>query len=295
MKKLLIATTVALTLSACSMRGVDQPLEVWKNYESARISASSLKEGEALAVFYRLNDVKGPATNIYVNGDYQTSLLTNSFSPVAVCASNSLFSGSFVNNQQGGNRTHGMQYSLSANDVAYIRVTEGKNGQLQFTQVDKTVAEKEVAHLQKASQTLPRTKVSCHQGAKVLDKIALSAGALFALNKSGYKDISLAGRKEIADFASKLNAIDASKIARVEVAGYTDPEGSKAYNQRLSKQRAESVKLALQKANVKHNIEAVGYGATNFVVEQCHTIKNKSERSVCNLPNRRVEITVFGK
>ena len=58
------------------------------------------------------------------------------------------------------------------------------------------------------------------------------------------------------------NAVAENEGATVTVEGYASPEGSKAFNQRLSERRAEAVKKALvKKFNVKADaIEAVGKG-----------------------------------
>ena len=128
----------------------------------------------------------------------------------------------------------------------------------------------------------------------MLSNVSFSAGALFAINKSSYKDISAAGQKEIANFAEQVKAFDANKISRIEVSGYTDPEGSDIYNLKLSERRAQAVALALKNAKVSNRIDAKGYGESNLVVTECHAIKNKAERAECNQPNRRVEVTVYG-
>lgn len=292
MKKLIIATAMTLALSACSIRGANQPLEVWHNYENAQVSATSLKDDQALAVFYRQDQVKGNAVNLYINGDYQASLLPNTFSAVPVCASKQTFGAAFVTNEKFNNTTNSLVQTLPAKKIAYIKVVYGKNGQPVLEEVSEAVAAKEVAMLKQASQTLSRAKLRCDN--VVLGNVSFSAGALFAINKSSYKDISAAGQKEIANFAEQVKAFDANKISRIEVSGYTDPEGSDIHNLKLSERRAQAVALALKNAKVTNRIDAKGYGESNLVVGECHTIKNKAERAACNQPNRRVEVTVYG-
>ncbi|MBN6710633.1 OmpA family protein [Haemophilus haemoglobinophilus] len=292
MKKLIIVTAVTLALSACSMRSANQPLEVWQNYENAQVNASSLKDEQAMAVFYRQDNVNGNAVNIYINGDYQASLLANSFTNIPVCASSQIFGASFVTNQKFNNNTNSLTLQVPAKKTIYIKVINGKNGQPQFEQVSELVATKEVVGLRKANQTLSRTQLRCDNS--VLSRTSFSAGALFGLNKSSYQDISVAGRKEIAEFAEQVKAFDARKISKIEVSGYTDPEGSDNYNLKLSQKRAQAVALALKNAKVTSKIEAKGYGESNLIKNDCHTLKNKAELAACNQVNRRVEVTVYG-
>lgn len=112
MKKLIIVSSIAFVLSACSSSVAFK--EQWDNYESERLSTSKLADNQALAVFYRTADFQAPALNVYVNGDYQASLLDKSFTPVTVCANNQLISTSYSSTHQFGNRTQGNRHNLAA-------------------------------------------------------------------------------------------------------------------------------------------------------------------------------------
>lgn len=292
MKKSILGLSVVLALSACSMqKSANQPLETWKNFENSSISTANLGENQSLAVFYRQADVNGPAVNIYVNSDYQASLLPNAFTPVAVCADKNTFSASYTTNTQFGNRTQGVKYTLPVNQVTYIKVGQTANGQLTFTRMDSSVAEQEVAQLPKESQTLPRVAAPTNCGAPVIAAVELDANALFAFNKSGYNDILPQGRKDIENLAQQVNGLD--KVNLIKVSGHTDPVGSVKYNQVLSEKRANTVKLALEKAGVTKPIQAQGFGKSEPVVTTCGNLKGAAQVK-CNQPNRRVEIAVYG-
>ena len=71
--------------------------------------------------------------------------------------------------------------------------------------------------------------------------ITLSADVFFAFDKS---DLSGKGRQALRDVVGRLK--DAKDP--VEVDGYTDAVGTAAYNKRLSRERAETVKKALAEA-----------------------------------------------
>jgi OOP family OmpA-OmpF porin len=81
-----------------------------------------------------------------------------------------------------------------------------------------------------------------------------------------------------------------SDIQSVTIVGYTDRIGSKAYNQKLSEERANSVKAYLQGKGISSSrLTAVGKGENDPVVE-CHDEKKRPALIKCLEPNRRVEI-----
>lgn len=286
-----LVATIALT--ACSVNS-NKALEHWTNYGSDSLSTSQLTDKQALAVFYRTADFQGEALNVYINGDYQASLLDKSYTPIAVCANNQLISASYTTNQKFGNRTQGSSHVLPVKEIAFFRATTDKTGNPTFERVEESVARAELKQLKgKTTHTLSR--VTNNKACKdvVLSHTSLSAGALWGLNKDSYTDMLAQGKKEIAEFAEFVKGRD--DIGRIEVRGYTDPDASVQYNLALSQRRADTVKKALEQAGVTQTIFAKGYGKANLVVADCALHKNKAERAACNQPNRRVEITTYGK
>lgn len=291
MRKTLICTSLAVMLSACSTsRDAGTPLETWQNFKSSAITTQNLEDNHSLVVFYRQDDIPGPAVNVYVNGAYHASLLPNAMSPVAVCANNTLLSSSFSSNMAFGNRSAGIQEMLPAREVTYVKVVQQANGQLSFIRVDSQEGEQAVANLPKENQTLSRVPAP-RNCVSILASETLDASALFAFNKSGYKDISAEGKQSIKEFAQKVPTL--GTVTKITVAGHTDPTGNEGYNQTLSQKRAETVKMLLKSSGVSSPIEAVGYGETRPVVKGCDVLKG-NVRNECNKPNRRVEITATG-
>ncbi|OOF67207.1 OmpA family protein [Rodentibacter caecimuris] len=288
MKKTLLCLGIVVVLSGCA-REINQPLELWRNFEQGKVTPR-LGDNQSLAVFYRQDDVQGPAVNIYIDGNYQASLLPNAYTPVTVCADKHLFSGSYSSNARFGNRSQGVNYTLPINEIVYIKVSQ-QNGKLVFSQIESTIGEQAVSQLPKENQTLSRVPAPANCGAGVLAVESLDASALFGFNKSSYNDILPNGKEKIKEFADKVKSLPA--ISKVTVSGHTDPVGSDSYNKMLSKKRADTVKSALQKAGVSAPISVVGYGKTEPVVANCEAYKGVS-RNQCNQPNRRVEITVYG-
>ncbi len=88
-----------------------------------------------------------------------------------------------------------------------------------------------------------------------------------------------------------------SHVSRIEVIGHTDPDGSHAYNQKLSQRRAQTVKKALIANGVKGGlIKPKGLGETQLLIKDCakRHPKDAKARVQCNQPNRRVEINLYG-
>jgi outer membrane protein OmpA-like peptidoglycan-associated protein len=93
---------------------------------------------------------------------------------------------------------------------------------------------------------------------------------------------------ELSDRAKQIVAEAASNFHRVEVTtidvnGYTDTSGPRAYNQRLSIARAKAVQAELVHDGVPENaITIQGFGETHLLVPTGPNVRSP--------PNRRVEI-----
>lgn len=118
----------------------------------------------------------------------------------------------------------------------------------------------------------------------------LGTDALFAFDRYSLKDITDGGRAQLDTLASHLLS-EKERIARISVAGYTDPLGSDAYNQVLSQRRAETVAQYLVAKGVPQDlISAKGYGKAEPVME-CEG-QSRSKLIACLAPNRRVVVRV---
>ncbi|WP_293777370.1 OmpA family protein [uncultured Oxalicibacterium sp.] len=122
-------------------------------------------------------------------------------------------------------------------------------------------------------------------------KLTLSADALFRFDKSTQGDLLIKGRKELDDMAEKLRTGYAD-VTGLTVIGHTDRLGSKAYNQKLSESRAQTVKAYLQARGVSVPIRAEGRGMTEQI-EACEAVKPRQALIACLQPNRRVEVIVY--
>lgn len=115
----------------------------------------------------------------------------------------------------------------------------------------------------------------------MVQKMTLSADANFDFDKAVLKP---AGKAKLDQFAAGLRG---SKVNAVSVVGHTDSIGSKAYNQRLSEQRASAAANYLISKGIPQGVMRVkGMGETQPVASN----KTKAGRAA----NRRVDVTATG-
>ncbi|MFC0308196.1 OmpA family protein [Gallibacterium trehalosifermentans] len=113
----------------------------------------------------------------------------------------------------------------------------------------------------------------------------LSIDALFEFDSAKLKNNS---KKIVQAVVQKL-----PKDQKVHITGYTDQLGSDAYNQKLSKARAESVKKYMVELGVPADqITTEGAGKT-MAAKSCDNLDGKplSELIPCLAPNRRIVIS----
>jgi len=104
--------------------------------------------------------------------------------------------------------------------------------------------------------------------------------------------LTAAGQATVRDIAGQLKQMP--EVRQIKVSGHTDRIGDAASNQRLSQQRAESVRRALAAEGVPAaSIQAQGFGKDRPVV-QCDQ-QDRTELIACLAPNRRVDIEVQGQ
>lgn len=115
------------------------------------------------------------------------------------------------------------------------------------------------------------------------EKVTMSATELFAFDSAKLN----APQPKLDEIANVLG--NARDINNVVISGYADRIGSAKYNQKLSLQRAQSVKdYLVSKGVAADRLSAVGKGSTNPVVV-CND-KKRADLIKCLEPNRRVEV-----
>ena len=123
-------------------------------------------------------------------------------------------------------------------------------------------------------------------------RVSFSADSLFSFDKS---DIRAEGKAELDGLAKQLQG---TRFDVVTVEGHTDRLGSTAYNQRLSEQRANSVKAYLVSSGGVESgkVSAVGKGESTPVTKpgDCKGDKPSPKLIACLQPDRRVDVEVTG-
>ena len=125
--------------------------------------------------------------------------------------------------------------------------------------------------------------------ALVAQKLTFDADALFDFDKSSLRP---AGRATLDNFVDRIKGINPEAITTV---GHTDRIGSSQYNQRLSEERAESVKAYLVGAGIASSrVQASGKGETQPLTRDGECLSGSAKVIACLQPDRRVDIELLG-
>ena len=127
------------------------------------------------------------------------------------------------------------------------------------------------------------------------ETFVLLADALFRFDKYGRDEMLPGGQQRLAEVAQRLKGYQS--IQSLTIVGHTDRLGSAAYNDALSKKRAQTVQAALESLGVKaQTIQARGAGKREPVTAQatCASAKLRRDLIACLQPDRRVTIEVSG-
>lgn len=126
----------------------------------------------------------------------------------------------------------------------------------------------------------------------VLEKVTLSSDVLFEFNKATLRP---EGQQKLDDLAGRIGDANVEEIVAI---GHADRIASENYNQKLSEERANAVKVYLiDKGMNAQLVKAEGKGESQPVTD-CRKMgaERASNKKLVNClqPDRRVEIEVFG-
>ncbi|MBJ9947572.1 outer membrane protein assembly factor BamE [Acinetobacter bereziniae] len=123
-------------------------------------------------------------------------------------------------------------------------------------------------------------------------RYTLEEDALFIFDKSDIQDLNPKGRKDLENMVVELGKYKV--INSIRITGYTDRLGAQPYNQRLSLNRAESIKQHLVNRGLNPDIIISQGRGSEKPVKGCGTNLSRIELINCLAPNRRVIIDVDG-
>ena len=126
-----------------------------------------------------------------------------------------------------------------------------------------------------------------------VERINLSADALFRFDRHKLKDILPQGKATLDELANKLTDRQTT-IDSILLTGHTDRLGSEAYNQTLGLQRAQTVKEYLQNKGVQSPISVKSAGETGPVTTDCVGNQATAALKACLQPDRRVAVDITG-
>lgn len=290
-KKLVLVVSPML-LVACG--SIHQPPK-WIDTKPVAVDMS-VPEGKASIVIYRMgNVIDGPTINTYIGGEYLASLEHGAYSQESICATNQRLYAQFTHQDDAylQKANSGRFYNIEPNKVNYFKIV-AVNNRPDIVAVTSEQAILDLKGLNKQSHTLRRVESDCNN---VLQKFNLEASALFKFNGSSYQSVLPQGKTEIDNIINAIKS-ETADISRIVVVGHTDPEGSIAYNNQLSKKRAETVKQMLVKGGISaESIETDGRGKSELLVTDCRARFARNVRAItsCDQPNRRVEIILEGQ
>ncbi len=133
-----------------------------------------------------------------------------------------------------------------------------------------------------AVAAVPLAAVAAAPKTKPMRTVTLESDAFFDVNKASFRNAAQPELEKAAERVRRVTSIEA-----VQIVGHTDSTGSSAYNQKLSEQRAATVKDFLVKNGIQPSkITILGKGETSPIADNA----TKDGRA----KNRRVEVMIKG-
>jgi OOP family OmpA-OmpF porin len=268
---------------------------------------ASLGSSQSRLVMYRTAgaDSLPGATGVFVQGEYHTSLVPGGYSTLCLSPGNVEVG---ARQFRVGRTAKDSQDTLTAlqlpgSQTQYLAVTED-SGRPVLRPVSAAQALQDLRNTRLQIHTVSRVTraQNCVAGAPVMavappaapQQFSLSGDTLFAFNKSDRGGLTSGGLASLDNLMSRIRN-EYSRIDRVHVVGHADPLGSAAANERLSIDRAQTVRQYMQSAGLASgDFSSEGNGSRDPVVTDCSRVI--SPRSIaCNQPNRRVVVAVTGQ
>lgn len=236
MRKLVGVIGLSIFWTGCASTSPLSSPEKWQNFnQSAAISTQDLAEDHAMVIFIREpNTIAGSAVNIFVEGEYLTSLQSGGYKAVSLCAMPTNITAAYtdIDLNYPSLREQKNAFDLTRSGIHYFSVAQAENNQLHLKPLTEQQAQQAMQTVQEQVNTLPRLgknrvcpKVVYQQvqaPEPVIKKYSLAASTLFAYSKSGSQDLLPQGRKEITEIANEIKN-NQVQIGHVAVIGYTDP------------------------------------------------------------------------
>ncbi|KNC17524.1 membrane protein [Pantoea sp. RIT-PI-b] len=275
-------------MTVCNVQAQNNFGQSWRSMPAAAAD-------QVRIVYYRPADaVSNSPANIYVDGEFQTSLLAGGYS--TFCLSPGVHSlGSFTNDAPSyqGKQQQPWRDNLAAGKTYYIRASLDGSGRPLVTST--TDAQQQLVGTRQQTHLLSRASsvVACQQGTtQSYDNYTFSSDLLFKFASANSDDISDEGRRAIQQFTAMLKQ-QSNMQAHIVVSGFTDPIGDEESNMKLGQRRADAIKKLLVNNGLSSaNISSQSMGESQ-VSKQCQG--TRKELVACYASERRVIISVENK
>jgi outer membrane protein OmpA-like peptidoglycan-associated protein len=246
--------------------------------------------GKGKIVVYRTSPNARQVTDnqpysLFINEDYQASLLEGGFTVQDLCPGLNKLA---VSPQNVDRYTPQKLPSLNvtAGQTYFFESVMQKDGKVAL--LPRNLSELGQSRLQ--VHTVPRyTQKPCQP---LTEKVVLDGNGFFAFDRSGMNDLQAEGREQLMRLTQDLKT-NFVTINRIQIDGHTDRFGKPSYNERLSKARAETVKMFLMAQGINTEFVTNGIGSSQPRV-QCPGAKSKAVIE-CLYPNRRIEVNIKGE
>ena len=264
-------------------------------------------------VYRQASATRMEPVNIYLEGRFHTALLSGGYAEFCATPGRVAIQTVYDDAQKMhlGKEASGQAWALKAGATLYLRVNEANTTAMSLLEVAPEQAKKELALTAMQIHVLSRAPLAqtCNAPAppasvapalvaaaappkpQVPRAYALQADALFEFGKT---ELKVAGYNAIEALAQRLKR-DFSQVERIRVIGHSDPIGKPQRNHALSLARAEKVADQLRDRGLKplHGFKTEGQGEDALVKTDCPNQRTPASK-LCNAPNRRVEIIVYG-
>lgn len=251
-------------------------------------------------VVYSLPDNRLPgATSIFVNGAYHAPLIKGAYSDLCYSPGPAEIG---ARQAEVGQRPKDQPDTITALSLQgartyFLRVRE-QSGRPLLQPVAAEQALQELPKERLQQHTISRVAQECITSTVAAPTQAarhsLQADTLFAFARSDRAGMTSAGFSSIDQLMAVLRR-DYSRIDRLHVVGHADPLGDDAINERLARERANTVRQYIDSTGqINAPLSAEGRGSREPVVTDCSRMDSPQAR-LCNAPNRRVVIEVSGQ
>jgi OOP family OmpA-OmpF porin len=277
-----------------------------KVYGETYAPVGQVAQDQVQIVYYRAqlpaSQGKPTAANVYLDDHFQTALLPSAYTVFCVKPGQHTL-GAYLNDapEYKGKTINRFAANLKAGSTYFLKVQEDGNGAPQALPRNQAEQELHGARAQVHALSRANSTVACQVSQAQVQPVGavpaaatqykdytLKSDMLFAFGKSGYRDISPAGREEIGNLVAQMRR-ENTAAKKIIVVGHADQIGSDEAALKLGMQRAQTVRRMLVERGIPASrIDAESAGNTEPVVDDC--TGSRQQVIQCYAPNRRVVV-----